>query len=116
MQVPIGPEGTATVVLDSSGDGTAKVGPAGMREIWQPALASVQCSSNTDEATCQVAFGQDLATARFLDATFTGSSGDSTDRVSGAAPLRLGWSVFATWTGGDPGATATLTVTGTKTI
>ena len=30
--------------------------------------------------------------------------------------VRVGGNVFAVWTGGDPGALATLTVTGTKAV
>ncbi len=115
MQVPIGPEGTATVVLDSSGDGTAKVGPAGTREAWQPLVASVICSSNNSEARCRVYLGDSEATWRFIDGTLSGSTGDSTGNVAGL-PVPFGRWIWAVWTGGDPGATATLTVNGTKTV
>jgi hypothetical protein len=49
------------------------------------------------------------------DTTFTGSSGDATDKVSSDV-IRCGQKIFAVWTGGDPGSTGYMTVTGTKDI
>ena len=111
--VPIVP-GTATVVLDASGNGVAKVGPIGAREIWFPQVASVSVSSNVNEASCKTFVG-DPVSQTFVDGTLTGSTGDSTDRIS-AYQVPLGWFVWAKWTGGDPGAVATLTVAGTKQV
>ena len=113
MQLPIGPEGQATITLDGSGNGTAKVGPLTARENWQPQIASVSVATNAAEAACKVYVGPAATAAYFLDGTLSGSTGDSTDRVS-AAPCPHGYWVWAVWAGGDPGAVATLRVTGTK--
>lgn len=113
ISVPILP-GTATVVLDGSGNGTAKVGPIGAREIWFPASASVSVATNRAEAACRIYVGDSPIPGNFRDGTLSGSTGDSTDRASG--PIPLGSWVWAVWTGGDPGSVATLNVAGNKTI
>lgn len=106
--------GTVTTLLDGTGAGIAKVGPVGAREVWSPSLASVHCSSNVAEASCQILFG-DTVSQVFVDSTLSGSTGDGTGRIS-AYSVRLGQFVWAKWSGGDPGAVATLTVAGTKTV
>lgn len=112
--VPIVP-GSNTVVLDGSGGARVKVGPTGAREVWSPLAASVSVSSNVAEAQCKIYVGDQPTAANYIDGTLSGSTGDSTGRVSGSQ-VPLGWFVWAVWSGGDAGAVATLNVTGTKTV
>lgn len=115
MRVPLNETGLVT--LDAFGNGTVSIGPLSAREIWYPANAHV-CTEETtvtNEAVCQVYVGDTPIKPNFRDNTFTGSSGDSTDRVS-ADIIRVGRYVWAVWTGGDPGSTAVLNVTGTRDI
>lgn len=114
-QVAIGPEGTATVVLNGSGNGTAKVGPIGARENWTPAAAAVSVSTRTAEAQCKLFVGPSPTADNYIGGTLSGSTGDSTGRVS-AQPVPLGSFVWAVWAGGDPGSVATLSVQGTKNV
>lgn len=108
---------SAFVVLVAGG-GTAKVGPKSAREIWHPDNVSVNVSftgtAPVNEAVCVIQVG-DANTRRLRDTTFTGSSGDSTDRVN-ADVIRCGEFVWAVWTGGDTGQTAVVTVTGRKDV
>lgn len=106
---------TAPVVLDGTGAGTASIGPISAREVWHPDVISVKVSTATDEAQCTIYVGDSPTQPNFVDGTYSGSSGDATDRAA-ATLIRVGWKVWATWSGGDPGATATLTVTGTKDV
>jgi hypothetical protein len=108
---------TAIVTLDSNGNGQAKLGPISAREIWSPASAHVQANAGsvTNEATCYVYMGDQPVKQNFRDATFSGSSGDSTDRIS-ADIIKCGWYVWAVWSGGDAGATAYLNVIGSKSV
>lgn len=106
---------SATVTLDGSGDGTARVGPLSAREVWYPANVHVSASTNTNEAQCSIYAGDAAIAQYFRDGTFSGSSGDATDRVSADA-IKVGSYVWAAWTGGDAGAVATLTVTGEREI
>lgn len=105
----------ASVVLNGSGNGTAKVGPLSSRERWTPAVISVSATTNTKEASCSIYVGASATDPYFIDASFSGSSGDSTDRGA-AKTVRVGQYVWAVWTGGDAGATATVRVNGTKEI
>lgn len=104
----------AACVLDSSGNGTASTGPAGTRESWQPATAAVSVSTNVKEATARIYTGAQVFQGTFTDGTTWGSTGDSTSNFTGT--VYPGQQVWAVWTGGDPGATATLVVSGTRTV
>lgn len=105
----------ATVVLNGAGAGTAQLGPVSARETWSPSTVHVSVNSAINEAVCNIYAGDVVTQSNFRDNTFSGSSGDSTDRVD-ADILRVGSKIFAVWTGGDPGATAKIAVTGTKEI
>lgn len=102
------------VVLDASGNGTARTGPVNLREVWTPQQASVKVATSTVEAECKVYQGEAPDDPNFVGGTLSGSTGDSTTNVYG--PLYVGQYVWAVWTGGDPGATAYLNVGGSKTI
>jgi hypothetical protein len=103
-----------SVTLDSDGNGTVQAGPSSPGEQWQLDIASVSVSTNTSEAQCKVYIGADTTQASYADGTLSGSTGDSTDRVS--YPLNPGQSIFAVWAGGDSGSTATLVLQGTRTL
>lgn len=108
--------GTATIILDGSGNGTVKIGPVTARERWLPANASVSVSQSiTNEAQCRIYAGDQPIPVNFIDATLSGSTGDATGRVNGIT-LKLGQYIWAVWSGGDPGHVATLNVTGSKEI
>lgn len=107
--------GIGQVQLDGSGNGTAKVGPVGAREVWSPSSAAVSVATNAAEAACKIYVGDSPIPGNFVDGTLSGSTGDSTDRVAGSQ-VALGSWVWAVWAGGDPGAIATLNVSGTKTV
>jgi hypothetical protein len=106
---------SAPVTLDGSGNGTASLGPSSHGEVWTAATVSVQVSPPvTNEASCLIYLGHTATQENFVDGTFSGSSGDSTDKA--AFPIRLGTMIFAVWSGGDPGAVAYLNVNGTRDI
>jgi len=104
-----------TITLNGSGAGAAQVGPVNVREVWHPTIASVACSANVSTGVCQcnIYSGPAALQQYFTDGTFSGDTGDSTDSVQ-AAEIRLGSYIIAVWSGGVPGATATLTVTGSR--
>jgi len=103
-----------TVTLDVSGNGTVSAGPITAREVWH--LTSVACSvtTNSNEATFAIYVGDRVAPGNLRDQSFSGSSGDSSDRITD--PIKSGWKVWGVWAGGDPGAIATMSLTGTKDI
>jgi hypothetical protein len=107
---------SAVITLNSSGNGTAKVGPKSSRERWHPTNVHVSANANpVNESQCNIYIGDRPIQANFRDGTISGSSGDSTDRVN-ASIVRCGEWVYAVWSGGDANATATLVVTGTKEV
>ena len=103
---------TAQTFLNSSGAGTASVGPLSFGEYWDVAAVSVRCATNANEATCSIYAGADSSSRNFVDATTWGSTGDSTSNVGNQ--VRVGNQVFAVWTGGDVGTQAYVTVSGTR--
>lgn len=111
MEVPL--RESAVVKLNASGNGTASIGPISARERWSPDNVHVSVSSNTNEASCLIYVGDAAIQQNFRDGTFSGSSGDSTDKIN-ADKVSVGQKIWAVWSGGDGGATASLSVTGTK--
>lgn len=111
---------SVAVTLNGAGVGQAQIGPTLPGEIWQvggpaaPLTAAVSASSNTNEATAKIYAGGGVSGATFVDGTTWGSTGDSTSKF--ANPVYAGQQVFAVWTGGDPGAIATLVITGTRQV
>lgn len=103
------PPKRASVVLDASGNGTVQLQPNRL-ETWHVSSTAVRVTSNTLEpvATTYVTSVDD---GHILSSTFSGSN-DSSPEVQDLQP---GQPIFCRWTGGDPGATATLTVLGTVT-
>jgi hypothetical protein len=106
--------------LDASGNATVKLGPLGHGEVWHPQTASVHVTPKppattiTKSPVCKVYVGASAGDSTFVDGTFTGEQ-DSTDNVTGTV-ANAGQFVWAVWTAGDVGATATLNVTGTKDV
>lgn len=101
------------ITLDGSGNGTASVGPLSPGEVWTGLKVSVKAATNVKEATCSTYAGAAPTQGYFCDATTWGSTGDATTNVP---DVRVGGNVFAVWKGGDAGAQATVTVTGTRMV
>jgi hypothetical protein len=106
---------SAQTVLDADGNGTAGIGPLSAGETWLLGTAACHVLTNNSEATCRFYVGGGASPNYFAGGTTWGSTGDSGTAAAGSV-IGVGTQVFATWTGGDPGATAYLTVTGTKTV
>lgn len=104
-----------TIIFDGSGNGTARIGPLGAREVWHADSASVHASTSVSEAQCKIFLGTDATASNYVDGTLSGSTGDSTDRVGGR-PIPFGQYIWAVWSGGDAGAVGTLNVTGIRDI
>lgn len=103
----------AYTVLDGNGDGVAYTGPLSPGEVWTGITAHVSAATNVNEAICRIYSGAAATPGYFGDATTWGSTGDSTSNLN---DIRVGGNVFASWSGGDAGSTATLAITGTKVV
>lgn len=118
----------ATVTLDGSGNGTARISPgqaaapgsgvgAGRNSglTWQVSGVAVKVATNTKEAqaSAYVSYGiQSTGQDAFRGQTQTGSTGDT---CTLSETLRPGDWITVTWSGGDAGAVATMTVFGSVT-
>ena len=96
-----------TAVLDASGNGTVTLRPSG--ENWRVTGIAVVASTRVLEARCIIYLGNAISQNIILS-TYSGSSGDQGD----GAPIDVtdGRPLTAVWTGGDVGATVTLTING----
>lgn len=104
----------AYVTLNASGNGTARIGPTAHGITWKPVRVGIKTSTAVLSPTCQIYAGSSATPDNFVDGTFTGQQ-NATDAITGQE-LRLGQWVWAVWTGGDIGAQATVTVTGSKDV
>lgn len=102
---------TASITLNSSGAGTATVGPISLYQVWQVNNVAVSCATQVKESQAVLYFGPAGGTE--LGSTNTGSSGDST---SLDVMLRAGNVLTVVWSGGDANTRATISVYGTMTI
>lgn len=105
---------SASVVLDSEGNGQAQLGPTLPGTSWQVGTIAVSVTTNVNEAQCNVYLGLQPIPASLIGATSTGSTGDSDDL--GGQNVWPGQQIIATWTGGDAGQTATISVFGSQTV
>jgi hypothetical protein len=114
VTVDMGNDGVApTVTFPASGTVQAFCGPNVSGESWALDQCFLQTSIGPlDTADCTVYAGP-LPISQYA---ITGSiSGGSSQFGLGGVGVAFGWFVFAVWTGGTPGATAQLRVTGLKT-
>lgn len=113
---PLQLQESATVVLDGSGNGQARISPFGPRNgglTWDVQAVAVSATSNVIEAqaSAYVAYGVCQATAdNLVGQTATGSSGDTCGL---GVTLQPGDCIIVKWTGGDVGARATMRLVGT---
>jgi len=102
------------VTLDGSGNGQVQIGPTLAGTSWIPPLSVgvlVAPVSTSVVSQFQLFNGAPQAT-NFIGGTYTG---DNNSAVVGI-PLELGMVLTGVWSGGNPGATATMTVSGMQQI
>lgn len=102
------------VILDGAGHGVARLSPR-PHSVWFVRSVNVYCATPLGDSslipTATLYIG-DAAPSNRLDATSNGAN-DTTDI---AFTLQQGQQVTVEWAGGDPGATAIMTVYGEKVI
>lgn len=97
---------SGTVTLDASGSGLVDIQVPTL-QTWSVSRLGVLTSSNVSEPTAKV-YVDSEGPGNFLSGTYTGSN-DSSDEVQTLMP---GQRILCRWTGGDPGAQATLSIFG----
>ena len=103
---------SASVTLDSNGNGQVTLGPSIPGIIWYPVGASCIVSSDNSTPVFQV-FQDAIGQSNFQGGSQTGNN--DTASLS-AITLYPGQTLIGVWTGGDPGATASFNLTGTMQI
>jgi hypothetical protein len=95
----------ASVTLDGSGNGQVSIGPPS-GTVWRLRLANVSTTGTVHQPQAFLYRGSTSGPQEQIDSTYLGNSASSA-KVAGA-PFFSGQVLWAKWTGGDPGATATL--------
>ena len=96
-----------SVTLDGTGYGLVTFRPSG--ETWTIQSVTVNVNNTTAEARSNSYKGY-VGPAYLVDATYTGSSGDTSDTIH---ELQDGEAFLVEWVGGTPGATASVNMRGT---
>lgn len=99
---------TAQTTLNSAGHGVVRFSPGRYDVKWHLTQATVKCSTAVKEATAQL-----TSFPYTLPGSGSGSTGDTT---SLDILLTASQEITCTWEGGDSGAIATFTITGTKEV
>lgn len=110
---------SATVILDGTGTGQAKLSPVGARYSgyeWEPAMCYVSVSTNAKEAKATTYVSYGIQSAQPTDAIGTTITGSTGDTCTMSQKLKPGDWVITKWTGGDAGAVATMRLTGSVRI
>lgn len=96
--------------LDASGNGSVQIGPAYYNQTWEVKSYAVEqqtSAADPDEPECRY-YAADV----LLDATYTGSLNGGSFETT-LLPNQV---CRAEWTGGEPGATAILTIQGIQVV
>lgn len=105
---------SASVTLNGSGDGTVSIGPSHVGEVWYPSTVAVSVATNVSEALGYLYVGLAASAGNLVGTTATASTGDSDDLPG--MPVYVGTFIIFSWTGGDAGELATMSVFGTKQV
>lgn len=100
---------SAQIVLDSNGNGALSIGPTIAAQTWIPTGMGVQVSSNNKEPGFKFYRGHSAGPTSYIGGTSTGSN-DNTD-INGIV-LHPGETFYCVWTAGDPGAIASVSLSG----
>jgi hypothetical protein len=112
MDVPLNV--SASVVLSGTGAGTVSLGPTLPGVSWNPTAVAVVVTPISNSVTSVFKLYSGIAQAsNFIAGSYTG---DINSAGLGLSPMQAGQILTGVWSGGNPGATATMTLTGTQTI
>ncbi len=112
VQAPIGLDGQVMGTIGAGGTVTLRAGPTGVGTSWELDQAGLSTSTGAaDSSTVAVYSGPQAISSFFVAQSYAG--GGSSVGLPGLA-LVPGEFVWAVWSGGTPGASATLKVTGQK--
>jgi hypothetical protein len=105
---------SASVVLSGAGAGQVQLGPVLAGVTWSPSSVAVIVAPTSQTVVSQFyLYNGAPVPANFIGGSYTGDVNSSAVTVPDMHPGQV---ITGVWTGGNPGATATLTITGTQNI
>lgn len=115
-RVPVGPYGFAQGIIAANGTCTLNVGPAGYRTAWELAQASIGTTTGANDTATAAFFAQPFGSPS--PAWQVGQSYAAGGDQVGLAGIKMvtGEYLFVVWSGGHPGDTATLVLSGVQTV
>lgn len=120
-------QSSAVTTLDGEGNGIVAVGPQGIGAVWVPTQVAVSTSTSASTPAGQLYLGPLLPVSNLsallaspaavgaLGGTSTADS-DSIGLLGSGLQVPQGQALIFVWAGGDVGATATMTVTGSQQV
>ena len=102
---------SASCVLNGSGGGQVILGPAIPGVTWYPSGGACLTSSDTSTPVFYV-YLNSVGQASYVGGSQTGNN----DSCAINQTLYTGMTLIGVWVGGDAGATATFTITGTQDV
>jgi hypothetical protein len=114
MSITIPLSVSASVTLNGSGDGSVSIGPSHVGEVWLPSTVAVSVATNVSEALGYLYVGLAASPGNLVGTTATASTGDSDDLPG--MPIYVGSFIVFSWTGGDAGQLATMSVFGSRQV
>jgi hypothetical protein len=115
VTVDLGNDGMApNVLFGAAGTAQALVGPSSGGDLWSLDQCYVSTSVGQLDASQCAVFSGPLPLAQY--GVTASLAGGASQFGMGGIGVPFGWFVYAVWSGGVPGATAYLRVTGTKTV
>lgn len=98
------------VILDANGEGWIEsVGPAQYGETWR--IVSTQCAVDNSSAESRLRIYRN-GTSRLVEGTYSGNQDNSNTLFD----LRSGEKLYYYFSGGDAGADASITLSGSRTV
>lgn len=112
ISVPLSVSGS--VVLSGAGAGQVQLGPVLAGTTWTPGNVAVLVAPTSQTVVSQFyLYRGNAQAANFIGGSYTGDVNSSGITVPDMHP---GDVLTGVWTGGNPGATATMTITGSQNI
>jgi hypothetical protein len=112
LTVPL--QTSVSVVLSGTGAGSVTIGPQTPGIVWYPSGTAVTVTPVSTTVISQFSlYNGNAGAANFIGGTYTGDN--NSNGITGIT-MYTGAFLTGVWTGGNPGARATLTVIGTMTI
>lgn len=106
-------QASGSVVLNGSGAGQVQLGPAIPGVSWTPTGANCFIPGTPVNVPVFYVYLNSVGAASYLGGSQTGNNDVAT--ISGLTAY-TGMTLIGVWTGGDPGVTATMNLSGTMTL